>query len=86
MSSFLLMPVAFVLIFLKSFQQLNVMRGRYLWVLPISYCMALVEAVIWIQVVSEGFGIGIFWMGTGAGLGCISGMYVHKRLHKKYGG
>lgn len=78
----LIFLVSFVYIFLKSFQQLNVVWKKYWWVLPISYCLAFSEALLWIQIVNQGIGWGVFWMATGAGLGCMAGMYSHLRVEK----
>jgi len=81
----LMFSVSFIYIFLKSFQQLNVVWKKYWWVMPISYCLAFSEALLWIQVVNEGIGWGVFWMGTGAGLGCMLGMYSHLKVEKFLG-
>ena len=80
MEAALLFPIAFIHIFFKSIQQLNVVWKKYYWVLPISYCLAASEAFLWVSIVQQGIGWGVFFMGTGAGLGCMLGMYVHKRF------
>ena len=79
----IMLPIAFFHIFLKSFQQLNVVHKKYWWVLPVSYCLAASEAFLWVWIVNEGLGWGVFWMGTGSGIGCVTGMWLHKRVTGK---
>ena len=74
---------AFILVACKSAQQLNVVHYKYWWVLPTSYVFAAGEIFIVLQVVSGGWDIW-FWMGSGAGLGAISAMWVHKRMLKRW--
>ncbi len=78
----IMLPISFIHIFLKSFQQLNVVWKKYWWVMPISYALAISEAFLWIQIVQQGMGWGVFFMATGAGLGCMGGMYSHKKFEK----
>ena len=79
-----LAPVAFAMVFCRSFQQKNVMHNRYAWVIPTSACMALTEALLWINVVNEGLGWGVAWMAVGGGTGCLMAMLFHNKLENKF--
>lgn len=77
----------FVFVFLKAFQQRNVMGLHYAWIMPISYAMAMTEvfviAVVAINAVNFQHPHELFVLaasvGTGGGLGAIAGMYIHNR-------
>ncbi|QDP59278.1 MAG: hypothetical protein Tp136SUR676911_17 [Prokaryotic dsDNA virus sp.] len=70
--------VSFVYIYLKAWQQINVMHERYSWVMPVSFAMAICEVSVIGLVVAKSF-----WMfvpiGLGGGLGCMLSM---KRNHR----
>jgi len=70
----------FVFIFLKAFQQLNVMHSKYLWVVPLSLCMATAELFVIVKVIEVGFGWIVVPVGLGGGLGAMLGMYLHQRI------
>ena len=72
--------ISVIYIFVKAFQQQNVIHQEYKWVLPTSFVMAACEVttigmVAWHQT---------YWMiipiGLGGGIGCIASMYLHKRM------
>lgn len=71
----------FGFIFLKAFQQLNVTKGHYGWVLPTSMTMALAEVFVIFSVASEGFTpTTVLSCGLGGGLGAMLSMFIHKRI------
>lgn len=74
---------AYFLVACKSFQQLNVVNYKYLWVFPTSYVFAAGEIFIVLKIVFGGWDVW-FWMGTGAGLGAITAMYFHKKMLKRW--
>jgi hypothetical protein len=71
---------SFCFVFLKSAQQLNVQHDRKLWVLPTSFLMAFVEVSIVLSVVREQSLWTAIPLGAGAGLGCLSAMFLHRRI------
>lgn len=73
---------AFLFVLLKSFQQLNVSSGQYLWVLPTSLLMAVCEVYVTWQAATRGWGWIVFPIGLGSGLGAMTGMWLHKLLTK----
>lgn len=79
MTSFLLaFAASFAFIFLKAFQQLNVVHGQYLLVFPTSILMSACEVAVIAIVARQGWGWIILFTGSGAGFGCIAAMMVHK--------
>lgn len=75
---------SFCMVFLKAFQQLNVMRDQRMWVVPTSYGMAAAEAWIIFQVADSGWGFLIVAViGTGAWIGALCGMSLHRRLRNE---
>ena len=70
----------FIFVFVKAFQQLNVVGGHYWYVLPTSFLMAAAEVTIIINIVT----LLTFWacvpMGLGGGTGAMLAMYIHKRF------
>ena len=73
---------SFVFIALKSWQQLNVVRRAYWWILPTSMAMAVCEVYVIANVATLGFGWLVFWVGLGGGLGSTAATYLHWRLMK----
>lgn len=82
----------FIYIFLKAFQQKNVMHDEWKFVLPTSlgmaFCEVFVIGVIAKIVSSSEFDamhliINALAIGSGGGLGCMASMYLHGRL-KQY--
>lgn len=71
----------FGFIFLKAFQQLNVTKGHYWWVVPTSFAMAIGEVYVVFNVAQQGFTLStVLSCGLGGGLGAICSMFVHKKL------
>ena len=71
---------------LKVFQTLNVVHNKVWWIVPtsllIQVCHVFVIGVIAIVSVG-GFDSAVllmFLLGIGAGLGSLTGIYIHKRL------
>lgn len=84
MLTFLTVGLAsFIGVFFKAFQQLNVMHHQIGWILPVSYVMAASEVFVITQVAMTMNPWLIFPLGTGAGIGCISSMLLHKRLRQR---
>jgi len=70
----------FALVFLKAFQQLNVVHHKVWWVLPVSFGMAACEIVsVGLIAVTLDWSL-VFPMGLGGGLGCIASMAIHRRV------
>lgn len=74
---------AWLLVFLRAFQQLNVTQSRYLWVVPTSFVYAFAEVLIVVTVARSGFHIPlILTVGLGYGLGAVAAMLLHHRLFR----
>lgn len=73
---------SYVFVGLKSFQQLNVARGAYRWVLPVSFAMSACEIYVVAAVVMTGWGWIIAPVGLGAGLGAMSAMLLHGKMFR----
>lgn len=72
--------VSCLFVFIKAFQQLNVVHDKYLWVMPCSMLMALCEVfVISMIAVKQEWWLFIP-MGIGSALGAMFSMYLHKRI------
>ena len=74
--------VSFVYVFLKAFQQLNVVHGEYKLMLPISYLLALCEVFTIGAIVATSPWI-FLSIGTGGGLGCMLSCYTHGVMQKR---
>lgn len=74
---------SFLAVFLKAFQQRNVVADKY-WAVPIvSFGMAFSEVFIVLGVVDYGLAIAtVLLMGSGGTLGCLSAMIAHKRMFR----
>jgi hypothetical protein len=78
----------YVYIFLKAFQQKNVMHDNFKLVIPTSFGMATCEYFIMgtialIAVNGQGFvhtAINVASIGLGGGLGSVCAMYYYKKL------
>jgi len=77
-----LMLAVYCTIFLKAMQQQNVIGGHYQWAVLTSYMLAVVEVATIIWIVHTGWSA-IPWVGTGASMGCISAMYIHRRFIRR---
>jgi len=82
MTFFIAFISSFCFVGMKSFQQLNVVHKQYLLVMPTSMLMALCEVYVIATVAKSGFGWLAFFVGLGAGLGCMTSMYFHGKLTK----
>jgi len=71
---------SFLFVGLKAFQQLNVATYQYTFVMPTSILMAVCEVYVVAQIAVSGFGWIVLWVGVGSGLGCISAMWLHKKV------
>lgn len=76
---FIAFIASFVMIWLKAMQQLNVVKDKRLYIMPISMCMALCEVSIIGLVVSQSFWLFIP-IGLGGGCGCLLAMSNHKKI------
>ena len=85
MLKLLVMFVAmFCYVFVRAFQQRNVAFGHYWWVVPVSYVMAALDVFVITFVAHQGWSVAIVLAnGTGACLGSLSAIYLHKRWVKK---
>ena len=67
-------------VFLRAFQQLNVVHSRYKRVLPTSLMMGLVDVGLILIIVKAN----TLWLGVANGIGgatgCMLAMYLHKRM------
>lgn len=78
---FWLFVSSFVFVFLRAFQQQNVIHGKWAWVLPVSYMLCAAEYYIISLAANAGYGFTIVLVGgTGAGLGCLCSMLFHRYL------
>lgn len=89
-----LFTCSFLYIGIKSFQQINVVTGRYLSAFFTTQLMAIVEvcltgfiAVASVTIASGGQGVLQILhvstpIGLGGGLGCIVGMYLQSKRNK----
>lgn len=73
---------SFVFIFLKSWQQLNVVHYQLWWIMPTSFAMAIAEVLTVFNMAHYGFGWIIIPIGLGSGLGCMVSTITHKRMRK----
>lgn len=73
--------ISMTYIYLKAWQQINVMKERYRWVMPVSFAMAICEVSVIGLVVAKSF-----WMfvpiGLGGGIGCMLAMKFNHRAKR----
>jgi hypothetical protein len=77
--------VYFIYVFLRAFQQRNVIHNNYMMILPVSYGMALCDAGMMYSIATYATDS---WeliklaacAGTGGGIGCIAAMLSHDRM------
>ncbi len=68
----------------RAFQQRNVAFANYVWMLPTSYCMAVLDVFIIAFVAHAGWTpLIVFSNGTGGALGALTAVYLHKRWVKQ---
>ena len=73
----------FMMVFLKALQQRNVAFDNYVWVVPISFCLAAAEVYIISRVAMTGWDLPIVAsMGFGGGIGALTAMLFHKKFVK----
>jgi hypothetical protein len=72
----------FAFIFLKSFQQLNVVHRKYWWIVPTSLLMAVCEVYVITVAATNGWGWIILPVGLGGGAGALIATYFHNRMFK----
>ena len=68
----------FMLVFMRSIQQQNVIHGKYLFAAITPYAIAIGEVASVLLVVDKGW-TSIPWVGTGGALGVTLGMVVHRK-------
>jgi Na+/H+ antiporter NhaA len=81
----------FVFIFLKAFQQRNVAFMHYMWVVPTSLLMGIVEVgvvgAVAIKATASSSYLDLWPMivaiGIGGGLGAVASMFIHKKIFKE---
>ncbi len=73
---------SFIFIFLKSWQQLNVVHYQLLWSVPTSFAMAAAEVYTVFNMAHYGAGWVIIPIGLGSGLGSLVSTVIHKRMRK----
>ena len=66
---------------LRAFQQKNVMKDKYLYVMPCSMVMAYCEVYVYHTAAEHGIGgfLPIF-IGLGSGMGCMISMKLHEKI------
>lgn len=74
---------SFIFIFLKAFQQLNVVHRQFLLVVPTSMLMSVCEIGVVALVIKQGWGWIVVFTGFGGGLGCIVAMHLHTFTQKR---
>lgn len=78
----LVFMASFVFIFLKSWQQLNVVHYQLWWIMPTSFAMAVAEVFTVVNMATHGWGWVVIPVGLGSGLGSLISTILHKRTRK----
>jgi len=76
--------VTFCLVFLRAFQQQNVIHSYYVWAAATSYMIAMAEVAMVLWVVATGWAA-VPYVGTGGALGVVAAMITHKKFLRKKG-
>lgn len=71
---------AFIFVFLKSWQQQNVVYRKYRWIIPTSLAMAFCEGFVVLKIATAFTIPLLIVIGLGSGLGCMTATYAHHRL------
>ena len=71
-----------VFVFFKATQQIQVVSGMYARVIPVSFCMAICEVMIVLNVVQVASLWAAIPMGMGGALGSLTAMYLNRRYAK----
>lgn len=74
---------SYVFIFLKSWQQLNVVHKQYWWIVPTSMAMATCEVYVIATTAHNGWGWMVIPIGLGGGLGSLCSTWLHSKLTTK---
>ena len=69
----------FCLVYLRAFQQQNVLHRLFGWAALTSYAMAIAEVGLVLAVVDTGWPA-VPWIGTGGALGVVTAMTTHRRI------
>jgi hypothetical protein len=73
----------FAFVFTKAFQQRNVAFDHYWPVIPTSWAMAFTEVYVISVIVRTGYDLAlVLAIGTGAGVGALGAMVVHKHMFR----
>ena len=73
--------VSFIAIFLRGFQQMNVIHSKYTMIAVTSYLLALTDVAVVSIIVEHGWNT-VLAQGTGAALGMLASVYIHNRWVK----
>ena len=73
--------VSFIAIFLRGFQQKNVIHSKYTMIAVTSYLLALTDVAVVGIIVEHGWNT-VLAQGTGAALGMLASVYIHNRWVK----
>ena len=73
--------VSFIAIFLRGFQQMNVIHSKYTMIAVTSYLLALTDVAVVSIIVEHGWNT-VLAQGTGAALGMLTSIYIHNRWVK----
>ena len=73
--------VSFIAIFLRGFQQMNVIHSKHTMIAVTSYLLALTDVAVVSIIVEHGWNT-VFAQGTGAALGMLASVYIHNRWVK----
>lgn len=73
--------VSFIAIFLRGFQQMNVIHSKYTMIAITSYLLALTDVAVISIIVEHGWNT-VLAQGTGAALGMLASVYIHNRWVK----
>ena len=73
--------VSFIAIFLRGFQQMNVIHSKYTMIAITSYLLALTDVAVDSIIVEHGWNT-VLAQGSGAALGMLTSVYIHNRWVK----
>ena len=73
--------VSFIAIFLRGFQQMNVIHSKYTMIAVTSYLLALTDVAVVSIIVEHGWNT-VVAQGSGAALGMLTSIYIHNRWVK----
>lgn len=70
------------LVFLRAWQQQNVVHGHYLSAALTSYAMAAAEIGVVVSIIEYGFSA-VAFIGTGGAIGVTGAMAAHRRIFRR---